>query len=281
MPTTRLSYTCRQACNVAFYCFYKIVVGIILLLGVISVSLDFTLRLCAWPFVFCLFHHTGKDRPPWVDCKKADGFSSQDLWRRCLREMYLQNLKFKNDYTIRRKNWELQLLADHLPSKMKQEVILGPASLQSPSSSLLLKLPPELRRMIYEYVFASAKNGIMYLYVVRFGNARQREQVGSIAQRKKSPPHLYTLDSGWKQLALVRVCRQTYMETINLLYSELHLQICNDRFDSVPRPASILLSHERWILGSYVRYTTLATRSNQEFLASSRRMLQLFSMSNP
>ena len=221
MPDTRLYYTCRQACNVALYCFWTITSGTVILLASASVWLEFAVRACAWPFAFCLFHRAGRDGYRWADWTRTE---QVDFWSRCYRKLYSQASKTKKDYSFRRKNRELHL-ENRYPLNRKREFSLSRASLLLPSSSsLLIKLPPELRNMIYENVFPS--HGLIYLRDAKRNVASppqstiQRKRIYSIFHGERENWRLTASDGRSQQLALAMVCRQTYIETIGFIYSK-------------------------------------------------------------
>lgn len=234
MSDNRLFYTSRQAYNVACYCFWKSASGVAILLAGVSIWLDFTFRVCAWPFAFYLFHRAGGAARHWADWTSIDGSYSSllDLWSVCCRELDLKSSKFKKNYCFRRKNWELHL-EKRLLLNTKWEFSLSRASPMSPSSSdFLTKLPPELRRMIYEYVLAPVNDGsLIYLRVAKRKSAvppeikRQPLRICGISHRNREKWGLATIGVSSRQLALAMVCRQIYIESIDLIYSKFSLDI--------------------------------------------------------
>lgn len=142
---------------------------------------------------------------------------------------------------FRRKTYRAKRLVEPhpLPARRKHrlsEVNLSP----QPSANLLMRLPLELRREIYEYVLVSDSRN---LHIAQVNIPDQRTRLFSYACEhpwelhspkdarlrgfhhrpgELGPANCFPYAMRPNRLALVKVCRQVYQEAIDIVYSMYH-----------------------------------------------------------
>lgn len=167
-----------------------------------------------------------------------------------------------NRHFFRRKSYRQKRLVEPLPLPSKRKYRLSEINLCSqPSANLLMRLPLELRREIYEYVLVSDSRN---LHIAQVSAPDQRTRLFSYACEhpwelhsprdvrlrgfhhrpgELGPANCFPYAMPPNRLALVKVCRQVYREAIDIIYSMYHsvrTYPCTNQLTR-PRPSNLLL----------------------------------------
>lgn len=141
----------------------------------------------------------------------------------------------------RRKTYRQKRLVEPLPLPPKRKHRLSEVNLGlQPCANLLMRLPLELRREIYEYVLVSDSRNV---HIAHESLPDQRTRLFSYACEhpwelhlptdirlrgfhhrpgELGPANCFPYAMPPNRLALVKVCRQVYLEAIDIIYSMYH-----------------------------------------------------------
>lgn len=142
---------------------------------------------------------------------------------------------------FRRKTYRQKRQVEPLPLPLRRKRRLSEINLGSqPATNLLMRLPLELRREIYEYVLVSDSRN---LHIVQVSTENQRTRLFSYACKhpwelhspkdvrlrgfhhrpgELCPANCFPYAMPPYRLALVKVCRQVYREAIDIIYGMYH-----------------------------------------------------------
>lgn len=146
-----------------------------------------------------------------------------------------------NRHFLRRRSYRQERLLEPLPLPPRRKHRLSEINLGSqPTANLLMRLPLELRREIYEYVLVSDSRN---LHIAQVSAPNQRTRLFSYACEhpwelhspkdirlrgfhhrpgELCPANCFPYAMPPNRLALLKVCRQVYLEAIDIIYSMYH-----------------------------------------------------------
>lgn len=234
-----LLYAFKQGCNRILYSLWTVLYWMIVTFDYIYVLLF--LRVLPW--VLSLFL-SGLSWCTHINIRGKLGFRERDdyltfpVYGRA-DPIFVQIGKRRLDrHFYRRKSYRQKRQVEPLPLPPRRKHRLSEINLNSqPSANLFMKLPLELRREIYEYVLVSDSRN---LHIAHVNATNQRTRLFSYACEhpwelhspkdirlrgfhhrpgELGPANCFPYAMPPNRLALVKVCRQVYLEAIDIIYS--------------------------------------------------------------
>lgn len=257
-------YAVKQGCN--RMCFWLWTVLFYLIRTVDHVYILFYL-LVAGTFSLCL---SGLTRCTRVDIRGKFGLGERDDdWELPVSGIDHRFVVFRkqrlNRHFDRRRSYRQKRLVEPRPLPPRRKYRLSEINVGSqPRVNLLMRLPLELRREIYEYVLVSDSRNLHISQDVNVPNRRTRlfsyacEHPWELHVPKDirlrgfhhrpgelGPANCFPYAMPPNRLALVKVCRQVYLEAIDIIYSMYHsirTLSMKQSINPTARPPNLLLS---------------------------------------
>lgn len=234
---SRLLYSLKQACNRILYWLWTVVLYLIMTFD----NLYILLFLIVTGGLSLLL--SGLTRCTRINIRGKLGLGERDDdWELPVSGIdlhFVHSRKQRLDrHFFRRKTYRQKRLVEPLPLPQKRKHRLSEIDLgMQPSANLLMRLPLELRREIYEYVLVSDSRNV---HIAHESLPDQRTRLFSYACEhpwelhlpkdirlrgfhhrpgELGPANCFPYPMPPNRLALVKVCRQVYLEAIDIIYS--------------------------------------------------------------